>query len=116
MPSTENGSSPSPRPARDLRDSWLFRGAVLVVALLVAAGVARGCGSAGRNVTKDEAIAIARASVPVEPEKVQVRFIQQGIPPQPVWAVSLYDLDAAGHPINPVVVIVNATTGKVVEP
>lgn len=115
-PSTENGNSPSPRAARDLRDSWLFRGAVLVVALLLALVVARGCGSAGRNVTKDEAIEIARASATFKGEKAQVRFLQQGIPPKPVWAVSLYDVDAQGRPVNAHVILVSAATGEVVEP
>jgi len=117
-PSTENGNSPSPSvgPHRDLRDSWWFRGAVLLVALLLAGVVARGCGSAGRDVTSEQAIEIARDYWKSDAEKAQVRFFQRGIPPQPVWAVSLYDLDEHGIRVNVRTVVVNATTGAIVPP
>ncbi len=118
MPSTENGSSPSPdvAPYRDLRDRWWFRGAVLLVALLLAVVVARGCGSAGRNVSSDQAIEIARDYWKSDAEKAQVRFFQRGIPPQPVWAVSLYDVDEQGVRSNIRTVVVSATTGEIVPP
>lgn len=115
-PSTDGDSSPSPRAARDLRDSWIFRVAAIVVVLLVAAVVARGCGSAGRNVTSDEAVEIARESTTFEPDKVQVRFVQQGVPPRPLWAVSLYDVDARGRPTEVHLVIVDAESGTIVRP
>ena len=89
---------------------------MLLAALVAAAGVARGCGSAGRNVTSEEAIEIARDFWKSDAEKAQVRFFQQGIPPQPVWAVSLYDLDAQGRRTNVRTVVVNATTGEIVPP
>lgn len=117
-PSTGNGNSPSPSPApiRDLRDSWWFRGVVLVVALLLAAVVARGCGSAGRNISSEQAIVIARDYWHSDAEKAQVRFFQRGIPPQPVWAVSLYDVDELGVRTNVRTVVVSATTGEIVPP
>ena len=117
-PSTGNGNSPSPSvaPIRDLRDSWWFRGVVLLVALLLAAVVARGCGSAGRNVSSEQAIEIARDYWHSDAEKAQVRFFQQGIPPQPVWAVSLFDVDAEGNRTNIRTIVVNATTGEIVPP
>ena len=117
-PSTGNGNSPSPSvaPIRDLRDRWWFRGVVLVVALLFAAVVARGCGSAGRNVSSEQAIEIARDYWHSDAEKAQVRFFQRGIPPQPVWAVSLYDVDEQGVRTNVRTVVVSATTGEIVPP
>ena len=84
--------------------------------LLFAALVARGCGSAGWNVSSEQAIEIARDYWKSDAEKAQVRFFQQGIPPQPVWAVSLYDLDAQGHRTNVRTIVVNATTGAIVPP
>ena len=89
---------------------------VLLVALLLAAVVARGCGSAGRNVSSDQAIEIAREYWKSDAEKAQVRFFQRGIPPQPVWAVSLYDLDEDGLKTNIRTVVVSATTGEIVPP
>jgi hypothetical protein len=117
-PSTENDSSPSPSagPARDLRDSWWFRGAVLLVVLVLAGVVARGCGSAGRNVTSEQAIEIAKDFWKSDAEHAQVRFFQQGIPPQPVWAVSIWDEDAQGRKVDLRTVVVNATTGEIVPP
>ena len=117
-PSTGNGNSPSPDVARpgDLRDSWWFRGVVLLVALVLAGVVARGCGSAGRNVSSEQAIEIARDYWKSDAEKAQVRFFQRGIPPQPVWAVSLYDLDEDGSKTNIRTVVVSATTGEIVPP
>jgi hypothetical protein len=113
--STDGASSPDRKVARDLRDSWIFRLVALVVVLLVAFGVARSCGSTGRNVTADEAVVIARESTDFKPDKHQVRFFQQGIPPQPRWAVSLYDVGPRGRPIRVHLVVVDATTGAVVE-
>jgi hypothetical protein len=117
-PSTGNGNSPAPDvgPYRDLRDSRWFRVAVLLVVLVFAGVVARGCGSAGRNVSSEQAIEIARDFWKSDAEKAQVRFFQQGIPPKPVWAVALYDLDAQGRRVNVRTVVVSATTGEIVPP
>ena len=113
-PSTDDASSPNRKVARDLRDSWIFRLVALGVVLLVAFGVSRSCGSAGRNVTADEAVLIARESTDFVPDKHQVRFFQQGIPPRPLWAVSLYDVGPRGRPIRVHLVTIDATTGAVV--
>jgi hypothetical protein len=88
---------------------------VLVVVLLVAFGVSRGCASAGRNVSSDEAVEIARNSTTFEPDKWQVRFVQRGIPPRPAWAVSLYDVGARGRPTEVHVFLIDAATGAILE-
>jgi hypothetical protein len=88
---------------------------VLLAVLLAAFAVSRGCGAAGRNVSSDDAVAIARKSTSFEPDKVQVRFVQQGIPPRPLWAVSLYDVDARGRPSRVQVVLVDASSGQIVK-
>ena len=113
--STDGDSSPDRKVARDLRDSWIFRLVALAVVLLAAFGVARSCGSAGRNVTADEAVVIARESTNFVPDKHQVRFFQRGIPPRPLWAVSLYDVGPRGRAIRVHLIIVDATTGAIVE-
>ena len=113
-PSTDDDSSTARSVGRDLRDRWIFRVGFLVAVLLFAFVVARGCASAGRDVSSDEAVEIARGSVANERERHQVRFVQQGIPPHPYWAVSLYDLGSRGRPINVVVVLVDADTGRIV--
>ncbi len=103
------------RPARrDLRDSWAFRAAALGALLLVALLVSRSCGGADREVSQERAISIAREATPFEPDKVQIRLVQRGIPPRAVWAVSLYDVDANDNPTRVNVVLVDGGTGAIV--
>jgi hypothetical protein len=85
----------------------------LLVVLLAAFALSRGCASAGRELSSDDAVEIARKSTTFKPDKVQVRFVQRGIPPQPLWAVSLYDLDARGRPKDVHLVLVDAATGTI---
>jgi Peptidase propeptide and YPEB domain len=114
--STDDGSSDGPStttPAvRDIRDRPLFRIAAVLAVLAVAFGVAKGCSRQQNEVSQDEAIAIAKKQVDFTPEKVQVRYLPQGIPPVYYWAVSLYTL-TDGNPARVEVVLVNATTGAV---
>lgn len=84
-------------------------GALLLVALLVA----RGCASANRQVSQERAIEIARQATSFKPDRVQIRFLQQGIPPRAIWAVSLYNVGASGTPTRVNVVRVDAATGVV---
>jgi hypothetical protein len=88
-----------------------------VVALLAVLGlafvVARGCIDADRDVSSQQAIEIAEREARFEPERTQVRFVQQGIPPRGFWAVSLYTLDADNRPDRVQLVLVDAKTGEV---
>jgi hypothetical protein len=88
----------------------------LLVVLGVALLVARGCVDAERNVSSEQAIEIAEKEARFTPERVQVRFVQQGIPPVGVWAVSLSTTDDAGELDRVQVVFVDAKTGEVREP
>ncbi|MFN0155954.1 MAG: hypothetical protein ACKVUT_16400 [Gaiella sp.] len=85
----------------------------LAVVLLLALAVSKGCASEGRNISSERAMEVARASITFTPDRTQVRFVQQGIPPRPLWAVSLYTTKA-GRPDRVVVVLVDADTGKIV--
>jgi hypothetical protein len=81
--------------------------------LLAAVLVARGCGS-GADVTKDEAIEIAKPVVIFDYERFQVRYVQRGLPARGYWAVSFYK----GKPTRPTVVqlvLVDAKTGKIAD-
>ena len=114
--STDDVSSEAPSTTatavRDVRDRPLFRIAVLLLVLLAAFGVAKGCNRDRNNVSQDEAVAIAKKAVDFTPTRVQVRYLPQGIPPVYYWAVSLYTLKN-GIPARVEVVLVNATTGAV---
>jgi uncharacterized lipoprotein YbaY len=107
-------SRPVPSAPRDLRDSRLFRVGALVALLLVALLVSRGCAASDREVSQEQAEEIAREATPFEPDRVQIRLIQQGIPPRAVWAVSLYDVDANDTPTRQNLVLVDGRTGEIV--
>ena len=118
-PEPDNGGPlPAATPRRDLRDSlWgkaLILGALLVFTMLVS----KTCASNGDDITQQEAveIAIAEASfVPCAPQICrQVRYLNQGIPPEGYWGVVLSEeVDAAGQPNRTESFLVNATTGEV---
>lgn len=115
MPTPLPGDSRPARSApRDLRDSWVFRAAALGALLLVALLVSRGCAASDREVSQERAITIAREATPFEPDKVQIRLVQRGIPPRAVWAVSLYDVDVNDNPTRVKVVLVDGRTGAIV--
>ena len=108
MPSTPNAAKP-----RDIRDSWLFRGAVLAVVLSVALLYSRGCQEQSRPISSDEAVALARAEVSFTPDRHQVRFLQQGIPPRAYWGVSFVEDGPNGVAVKNEVFLVDAKTGDV---
>jgi hypothetical protein len=108
---SSNGRKASP--ARDLRDRPLFRIAALAAVLLTAFLVTKSCARQQNEVSQDEAVAIAREHIAFTPDKMQVRYLPQGIPPVYYWAVSFYTLNARGNPDQVEVVLVNATTGDV---
>ncbi|MBA2615241.1 MAG: PepSY domain-containing protein [Actinobacteria bacterium] len=85
--------------------------ALLAVLALAFVG-ARSCASSQGEISKEEAIEIARDEIDFEPDGVQVRNVAQGIPQRRVWAVSFY----TGRPTSPerfVVVQIDARTGEV---
>jgi hypothetical protein len=119
-PKAGNGRPPGP-PRRGLRDSTLGRVALLGLVLLVALFAARTCGSAGRDVTAEEAREIATENASFEPcEDVrcrQARFVQRGIPPRPYWGVVLSEeLDENGQPTRTESFLIDAATGEVTQP
>jgi len=98
--------------SRDVRDRPLFRIAALAFVLLAAFLATRSCAKHDNKVSQSEAIAIAKEQVDFTPDKVQIRYLPQGLPPVYYWAVSLYTLEK-GQPNRVQVVLVNATTGAV---
>jgi hypothetical protein len=109
---SSNAPSNTKQQVRDIRDRPLFRIAAVIVVLLAAFAVAKGCDRQQNEISQDEAIAIAKAEIEFTPDRVQVRYLPQGVPPVYFWAVSLYTLKN-GSPDRLQVVLVNATTGAV---
>jgi hypothetical protein len=108
---SSNGRKAAADRARDIRDRPLFRILFLVLVLLVAFLATKSCARQETKISQDEAIAIAREQIDFKPDKVQIRYVPQGIPPVYYWAVSLYTLKN-GHPARVQVVLVNTTTGE----
>ena len=112
---SSNGRKATAGKARDLRDRPLFRVAAIVLVLVAAFLATKSCARQDNEISQDEAIAIAREHVDFTPDKVQIRYLPQGVPPVYYWAVSLYTLKN-GQPDRVQVVLVNATTGAVKSP
>ena len=83
--------------------------------LLAAFAVARGCASSEGDISKEEAIAIARREIDYTADRVQVRLLRRGFQSRPAWAVSLADVSPAGEIEHVTVVVVDAGTRQVVE-
>ena len=96
--------------------SAAFVGAVLLLAFVVA----QTCQKDQIRVTKDGAIATAKAQVEFRPTRTQIRLLRQGLSSTPTWVVSL-SVPRPGAPLNTqefkelAVVRVDANTGKVVD-
>jgi hypothetical protein len=121
-PAAGDGRPPAePKSRRGLRDSVLGRIVLLALVLGLALIAARTCASAGREITYEEAIEIAKENASFEPcsdvRCEQARFIQRGIPPRAYWGVVLSKkLDARGQPTKIESFLVDAATGAVSRP
>jgi hypothetical protein len=109
---SSNGRKSVGEQARDVRDRPWFRIAAVLAVLLAAFLATKSCARHDNKVSQNEAIAIAKDQIDFTPDKVQVRYLPQGVPPVYFWAVSLYTLKN-GHPDRVQVMLVNATTGAV---
>lgn len=109
---SSNGHKATARETRDLRDNRWFRIAALVAVLFVAFVATKSCARHENKISQDEAVAIAKQHVDFTPDKFQIRYLPQGVPPVYYWAVSLYTV-RNGNPARVQVVLVNATTGAV---
>jgi peptidase YpeB-like protein len=70
----------------------------------------------GRKLSKDDAIAIARAKVDFEPTGYQIRFLRRGVPPRGYWVSSFYIEKKQGGGYKRItVVVIDAASGKVTE-
>jgi len=100
---------------RDLRDSALGKALLLVGILAVALVAARGCASRETEVSKEEAVEIAREWIDYQPDQVMTRFLARGIQSRPSWAVSLATVGEDGQLERVTVVVVDGRTGDVVD-
>ena len=83
--------------------------------LLVAFLLTRVLGRSGPDVSKSEAVTIARSHVDFTPEGHNIRFVRRGIPPRPFWVVSFWIRKQGGGYSRITVVLIDANTGRVTE-
>ena len=83
--------------------------------LLAAFAVARGCASSEGDISKEQAIEIARREIDYRADRVQVRLLRRGFQSRSAWAVSLSALSPAGQIERVTVVVIDARTREVVE-
>lgn len=115
MSTPSSSANEQPARSRDLRDSTLGRVAIIVVVLALALVAARSCGGAGNDaLTREEAVDAARAVAVFNGDGVQVRFLNQGIPPRGTWIVSFYQ-GSAQNPVTVQNVLVDAATGEIID-
>ena len=88
---------------------------LLLGILAVAVVAARGCASRETEVSKEEAVEIAREQIDYEPEQVMTRFLSRGIEARASWAVSLATVADDGRLERVTVVVVDGRTGEVVD-
>jgi hypothetical protein len=100
--------------ARAFRDRPAGRLMIILAVLLVAIIASRSCASRDTEVTKEEAIVIAKGEIDFEPDAVQVRFFPRGIQSRPFWGVSLYT-GMRQRPTECRIVQINANTGRVAQ-
>lgn len=72
-------------------------------------------GRGGPHVSKAEAVAIARPRIDFTPQDHQIRFIRRGIPPRGYWLVSFFIRKQQGGYKRVTVVVVDASSGKIIE-
>jgi hypothetical protein len=67
------------------------------------------------NVSKNDALSIARQRIDFTPTGYQIRFIRRGIPSRGVWVASFYIRKDTGGYSRVTVVLVDAASGRVTE-
>jgi hypothetical protein len=87
---------------------------VLIVALVGAFLVSRGCQRSSVRITKEQAIALGQRQIDFKPQHTAIRMVQRGVPPKRYWAVSYFIRTRSGEGYRKLrVLLVNANTGKI---
>ena len=91
------------------------RGVIAFLALLaVTAVAAQSCQQSQVRVSKEQAIATARAEAGFTPERTQIRLVRQGLQSHPFWAVSFSIPAPSGDGYEKITTVrVDANNGKV---
>ena len=86
---------------------------VLVLALVGAFLVSRGCQRTQVRISEEQAVAIGQRQLDFEPQGHTIRTVLRGVPPKRYWAVSYFIRNERGGYRKITVLLVDANTGKV---
>jgi len=87
---------------------------VLVIALVGAFLVSRGCQRTQVRISEEQAVVIGQRQLDFEPQGHNVRIVQRGIPPKRYWAVSYFIRRPNGNGyLKLTVLLIDVNTGKV---
>jgi hypothetical protein len=88
---------------------------VLVLALVGAFLVSRGCQRTYVRISEEQAVALGERQLDFDPQGHNVRIVQRGVPPKRFWAVSYFIRNERGGFRKLTVLLIDANTGKVEE-
>ena len=86
---------------------------VLVLALVGALLVSRGCQRTAVRINEAQAVAIGQRQLDFDPQGHTIRIVQRGVPPRRYWAVSYFIRNQTGGYRKLTVLLIDANTGKV---
>jgi hypothetical protein len=86
---------------------------VLILALVGALLVSRGCQRNYVRISQEQAVVLGERQLDFNPQDHSIRMVQRGVPPKRFWAVSYFIRNERGGYRKITVLLVNANTGKV---
>ena len=91
------------------------RGVVVIVLALVGAFlVSRGCQRTQVRISQEQAVALGERQLDFDPQGHNIRIVQRGLPPKRYWAVSYFVRAPTGNGYRKLtVMLIDANTGKV---
>jgi len=86
---------------------------VIVLALVGAFFVSRGCQRTQVRINEAQAVAIGQRQLDFDPQAHTIRIVQRGVPPKRYWAVSYFIRNQTGGYRKLKVLLIDANTGTV---
>lgn len=86
---------------------------VIVIALIGAFFVSRGCQRSQARISKDQAVALGQRQLDFMPQDHTIRMVLRGVPPKRYWVVSYFIRKPRGGYRKLEVLLISANTGKI---
>ena len=87
---------------------------VIVLALVGAFFVSRGCQRSQIRISQEQAVVLGERQLDFKPQDHTIRMVLRGVPPKRYWAVSYFIRTPSGTGYRKLtVLLINANTGKV---